>query len=93
MSKFVNKATFAKLLLVLVTIAWGSSFVILKDTINNLGGGHFTFFVLAMRFVISAIVLIAIFWKKVKQIKKSTLLKGGMLGVILFVAYGIQTVA
>lgn len=81
-----------KILLLLVTVAWGSSFIILKDALTNLGNGNFTFFVLACRFIIAGVVLSCIFWKKIKTISKATLFKGFILGVILFFAYGIQTV-
>ena len=87
-----NKATIGKLLLVLVTIVWGSSFVVLKDTLSTLGNGHFTFFILASRFLISGIVLAAVCWKKLISIKKSTFIKGLILGFILFGAYGVQTI-
>lgn len=92
MQIFKNKATMGKLLLVLVTIVWGSSFVVLKDTLSTLGNGHFTFFILAVRFLISGIVLALVCWKKLITIKKSTFIKGLVLGLILFGAYGIQTV-
>ena len=75
-----------KILLLLVTVAWGSSFIILKDALTNLGNGNFTFFVLACRFIIAGVVLSCIFWKKIKTISKATLFKGFILGVILFFA-------
>jgi drug/metabolite transporter (DMT)-like permease len=90
MQNKLSMATISKILLVLVTIIWGSSFVVLKDTLSTLGGGHFTFFILAARFGISSIVLIAICWKKFITISKTTLVKGLALGFILFCAYGVQ---
>ena len=87
-----KKATFGRILLLLVTIAWGSSFVVLKDALTTLGNGKFTFFILAMRFLISGILISAICYKKLITIKKSTFIKGLVLGFILFCAYGIQTV-
>ena len=87
-----RNSTLGKLLLLAVTIAWGSSFIILKDTLSSLGNGNFTFFVLACRFVVSGLVLAVVFRKKIKTISKSTLIKGLILGVILFCAYGIQTI-
>ena len=92
MSDNKRNSTLGKLLLLAVTIAWGSSFIILKDTLSSLGNGNFTFFVLACRFVVSGLVLAVVFWKKIKTISKSALIKGLILGVILFFAYGIQTI-
>lgn len=86
-----KKATFGRVLLLIVTIVWGSSFVVLKDTLSKLGNGNFTFFILALRFTISGIILAAICYKKLISIKKKTLIKGLILGLILFFAYGIQT--
>ena len=87
-----KKATFGRLLLLLVTIVWGSSFIVLKDTLSELGNGHFTFFILALRFLISGIALALICYKKLIIIKKSTFFKGLILGFILFGAYSVQTV-
>ena len=92
MQNKLSKATLGKLLLVLVTIVWGSSFVILKDTLSTLGDGHFTFFILASRFIIASVLLVAICWKKFITISKSTFLKGLILGFILFGAYSVQTI-
>ncbi len=92
MQNKLSKATLGKLLLVVVTIVWGSSFVILKDTLSTLGDGHFTFFILASRFIIASVLLVAICWKKFITISKSTFLKGLILGFILFGAYSVQTI-
>ncbi len=92
MQNKLSKATLGKLLLVLVTIVWGSSFVILKDTLSTLGDGHFTFFILASRFILASVLLVAICWKKFITISKSTFLKGLILGFILFGAYSVQTI-
>ncbi|MBR2385117.1 MAG: DMT family transporter [Clostridia bacterium] len=92
MSQTNNKAIFGRVLLLLVTIAWGSSFIVLKDTLTTLGNGNFTFFILALRFLISGLILSIICYKRLISIKKSTFFKGLFLGVILFCAYGIQTV-
>ncbi len=92
MVHFNRQATFGRVLLLLVTVAWGSSFVVLKDTLTTLGNGNFTFFILALRFLISGAILSAICYKKLISIKKDTLIKGLILGCVLFCAYGVQTV-
>lgn len=86
-----KKATFGRVLLLIVTIVWGSSFIVLKDTLSRLGNGHFTFFILATRFLLSGIALSIICYKKLITIKKSTFFKGLTLGFILFGAYSVQT--
>ena len=76
-----------KFLLLIAALAWGSSFFILKDTIASAP----TFFVLAVRFLISGVVLAIIFFKKILKLNKKVLLQGVVLGVILALAYVIQT--
>ena len=82
-----------KALLFAATIVWGSSFVILKDTLTMLGNGNFTFFVLACRFLIAGVVISAISLGRVSKLDKKTALHGILLGVILYAAYSVQTVA
>lgn len=76
-----------QLLLLLATLAWGTSFFILKETIETVN----ELFVLALRFLFSGIVLGLIFIKKIKTTNKKTILHGLTLGVILVFAYIIQT--
>ena len=85
-----KQSLFGKIILLVVTIIWGSSFVILKDTLSSLDG-KFTFFILFFRFLVASIIIFAIFHKRILKIKKKTLFKGVSLGVILFLAYSVQT--
>lgn len=82
-----------KLLIFSATLVWGSSFVILKDTLSELGNGHFTFFVLSLRFVIASVIFAAFCVKRFSKFNKRVLLDGIALGGILFLAYAFQTVA
>lgn len=69
------------------TIIWGSSFFILKNAIDELP----TFFVLALRFLIAAVVVFIIFFKNLIKIDKKTLVRGLILGLILSCGYILQT--
>ena len=82
-----------KLLILSATIVWGSSFVVLKDTLSAFGDGHFTFFILACRFLIASVIFLAFSVKRFKEFNKKILVHGIILGVILFFAYAVQTVA
>lgn len=82
-----------KLLIFSATLVWGSSFVILKDTLSELGNGHFTFFVLSLRFVIASVIFAVFCVKRFSKFNKRVLLDGMALGGILFLAYAFQTVA
>ena len=76
-----------QLLLLLATIAWGSSFVILKKTIEDVPG----FFVIGIRFCMAGIIMVGIFFKKVIKINKTALIQGCVLGVTVALAYFTQT--
>jgi len=82
-----NKALLARLALFFATLIWGSSFVIVKNTVDVLP----VFFLLAVRFSIAFIVLAVIFAKRLKQIDKNYLWQGGIIGLCLFIAYASQT--
>ena len=82
-----------KLLILSATVVWGSSFVILKDTLGAFGDGHFTFFILACRFLIAGLIFLAFSAKRFKYFNKKVLTHGIILGIILFFAYTIQTLA
>lgn len=86
-----KKALIGRLLLFITTIIWGSSFIVLKDTLDALGGGHFTFFILACRFVGATAVLCLFGIKHIRYIDKNVFIKGFVLGLTLFGAYTAQT--
>lgn len=80
-------ARFASPLIVLATIIWGSSFVVMKNSVTVLP----TFWLLAIRFSFAAIVLAIVFWKRWKVLNKQYLIGGTAMGFFLFVAYAFQT--
>lgn len=75
-------------LLVLVTMIWGSSFLIVQQTIRL--AGPFTF--LAIRFSIGALVLAVIFHKRLVQITRAEIITGSIIGLFLFATYALQTI-
>ena len=76
-----------QLMLLLATLAWGTSFFILKETIETV----YELFVLAIRFLFSGIVLGLIYIKRIKKASKKTIIHGLTLGGILVSAYIVQT--
>lgn len=76
----------ARPFIVLATIIWGSTFFILKDTLNEVN----LMFLLAFRFTFAALLLALVFWKRWKQVDGSYWLRGGIMGVFLFAAYTVQ---
>ncbi len=85
----LTKEYIADLLLLSVTIFWGSTFIIVKKAIEQIP----TFAFLSIRFWISSILLMLIFFPRLKKINLSLLKDGAILGVVLFLAYAFQTVA
>src|SRR6266849_4983667 len=74
-------------LLVLVTMIWGSTFLIVRHTIALTG--PFTF--LAMRFGIGGVALALIFHKRLARITSAEIVMGSIIGLFLFAAYALQT--
>jgi drug/metabolite transporter (DMT)-like permease len=74
-------------LLVFVSMIWGSTFLIVQETIRLTG--PFTF--LAMRFGIGALVLAVIFHKRLAQITRVEIITGSLIGLFLFGTYALQT--
>ncbi|MBQ9756448.1 MAG: DMT family transporter [Clostridia bacterium] len=73
-------------LLAAITV-WGSSFVILKETIKTVP----SLFVIAVRFLLSTAVLSLVFIKKVRAMRLKTFLHGALIGLVLSFAYFFQT--
>ena len=75
------------LALLFSTLIWGSSFFILKNTIDSLP----LYFVLAVRFSIGALIMGTVCYKYVAKIDKKTFIRGIVLGLILASGYIFQT--
>lgn len=85
---FLQKTnTIAKLALLLATIIWGSSFIIMKDALDDMG----TFFLLAVRFTGACILLAAVFWYKLRLLNFYYIKAGFVMGSMLLAAYAVQT--
>lgn len=74
--------------LTIVAIIWGSGFVASAVSLD-----HYTpYQILAIRFLVGVLLLSLVFFKKLKQIKKSTIIKGAIIGIFLYLAFALQTV-
>ena len=74
-------------LLFTATLAWGTSFLILKETINEVPA----FYVIAIRFLSAGLILLAVFFKRLKKLNKKTFLGGVVIGLSVTFAYVTQT--
>lgn len=78
----------SKLALFGASVIWGSSFLVVKNSMDSMQPHT----LLALRFTIGSIILCAIFIKRLKYIDKDYIIKGGIIGILLFIAYSLQTI-
>lgn len=83
----MNMQIVAKLSLLLATLIWGSSFIIMKDALDDIT----TFYLLAIRFTGAFVLLGIVFWKKWRHVDKKVILAGFVMGTALIAAYAFQT--
>ena len=81
------KSGAAKVILFLSTIIWGSSFFVLKDTLDEVP----PYFLLSFRFLVAAVLLGLICFRKWKLFNMTYLWQGALTGVFLAFAYIFQT--
>jgi drug/metabolite transporter (DMT)-like permease len=75
-------------LLVLITLIWGGTFLIVKNTVRL--SGPFTY--LALSYSIGSLTLALIFHRRLRRISRTELLSGLVLGMIWFTGYALQTI-
>lgn len=78
----------ARLGLVLAAIIWGSAFVVMKNTVDVFP----PFLLLFFRFAAGCLVLALIFIKRLRHITGPLFLRGCLLGLLLGIAYSVQTI-
>lgn len=82
----------ANLLLILITIGWGTSYVFMKVGMEQLGPFAITFW----RFIIAFLVVGALFYRRLRHVNKKTLGYSAISGMILCgvfttIVYGMET--
>ena len=82
------KSFLPKLALFCAAFIWGSSFFIMKDTVDVFP----PHILLGFRFTIACILLAVIFYRRLKNITFEYLWKGGVIGLFLFLGYSTQTI-
>jgi drug/metabolite transporter (DMT)-like permease len=83
-----NNQIKADLALLVVTVAWGASFLLTKNALDGLEAFNF----LAIRFGIAAALSAVIFLKDLIHMSKKTLTLGMGVGALMFASYAFQTV-
>lgn len=74
----------AEIALAVVTIIWGTTFVVVKSALNDVSA----FLFLTLRFTLAALVLLAIYRA---SLRRKAIASGMLAGTLLFVAYVFQT--
>jgi len=82
-----KKSIQGRLALLAATLFWGSSFVILKNTLDNAG----ILWILAVRFSIAAALLAAIAGGRLRKMDRQSLRGSVLIGLCLAAAYIVQT--
>jgi drug/metabolite transporter (DMT)-like permease len=77
----------ADLALASCALVWGATFVLVKNALADSS----VFGFLAVRFVLAAIVLVAIFWRALRSANAADVRAGLFLGLIMFGGYAFQT--
>lgn len=76
-----------KAALLAATLIWGSSFFIMKETVETIRPT----LLLAIRFSVAFVILAVVFIKRWKKLDRGHLITGCSAGVFLFLAYTFQT--
>lgn len=83
----INRGLLGRLAILATALIWGTSFVILKTTLDSVG----TLWVLAIRFSVSALLLGLAANKKISRMDRRVLKGSAMMGLCLAAAYIVQT--
>jgi len=78
----------AEFILLLVTLAWGLSFPLIKLTLADVSPVLFNF----IRFAVTLLLFIIFFYKKIKHVKYIDLKYGLILGVFMILGFVFQTI-
>lgn len=69
-------------------VIWGFAFVVVKNSLDLIPASY----MLAFRFTIAAVLLAAIFWKRLRTLNRKIIREGAFLGFLLFMSYLLQTI-
>ncbi len=83
----LKQSTVADLALLSVAVIWGGGFIVTKNALDHIGPYYLLFF----RFVIAALLLGAILFKKIRNAKLKDIKAGMIIGVFLFAGFATQT--
>jgi drug/metabolite transporter (DMT)-like permease len=83
----VSRSLKAHLLLLLVSFIWGSTFVLVKEALNDAS----PLVLNSARMIIAAVLLAVFYRKKIAVLTRPALTAGVIVGIFLFLGYAFQT--
>ncbi|WKV08510.1 DMT family transporter [Thermoanaerobacterium sp. CMT5567-10] len=83
----MTKKLKSDIMLILVTVIWGSTFIIVKNATSVIPVYNFLF----LRFMLAFIVLAILYGKRLINIDKRTFIVSVLVGTMLFLGYAFQT--
>jgi drug/metabolite transporter (DMT)-like permease len=83
-----KKSLYADLSLLIVAIIWGSGFVVTKNALDVMS----PFYINGFRFIIAAVAVNIIFFKRLKKATKLDIKAGIIVGFFMFLGFAFQTV-
>lgn len=82
----MKKSLFADLILFLIAVSWGYTFVLTKDLVDEITPLYF----IGSRFLIAAVLLLLFTWRSLRQLTKDDLRSGILAGLALGAAFNLQ---
>lgn len=82
----MRKSLFADLILFLITVSWGYTFVLTKDLVDEITPLYF----IGSRFLIAAVLLLLFTWRSLRLVTKDDLRSGILAGLALGAAFNLQ---
>jgi drug/metabolite transporter (DMT)-like permease len=83
----VSRSLKAHILLILITLIWGSNFVVIKNALADISPLFFN----AVRMSLAAVVLAAIFYRELPRLTGGAARSGCLVGMFLFIGNELQT--
>lgn len=81
------KKRYANIMLVVVTVVWGGGFIATSTALDSIS----PFYIMMIRFLGASILPGVLCFKKLRHLDRSTIYRGIFTGVLLFLAFSIQT--
>lgn len=86
--KKIDFKYYAEFMLLIVTLLWGATFTIVKESLNNSSPILF----ISLRFSLASLFLIPFIIKNKVYISKSSVKAGFVLGILMFFSFAAQTI-